>query len=68
MLVKRKISELRVSELRSELEKRKLDNKGLKSTLLQRLQKVIIYGFIKKTTNLNLKVFCVVCSVYLHFW
>ena len=40
MLVKRKIGELRVSELRAELERRKLDNKGLKSVLLQRLQKV----------------------------
>jgi len=40
MLVKRKIGELRVSELRAELEKRKLDSKGLKSALLQRLQKV----------------------------
>lgn len=40
--MKKKINELRVVELRQELEKRGLDSKGLKGALVQRLQKVFI--------------------------
>lgn len=40
MVVTKKIGELRVAELRIELDKRNLDNKGLKGTLVQRLQEV----------------------------
>lgn len=39
--MKKKISELRVAELRHELEKRGLDSKGLKGALVQRLQKAV---------------------------
>ncbi|KAK7792877.1 hypothetical protein R5R35_000431 [Gryllus longicercus] len=38
---KRKLVDLRVVDLRAELEKRGLDNKGVKATLIERLQKVL---------------------------
>lgn len=42
----RKIGDLKVPELRSELEKRDLDKTGVKAILLERLQKVsVLYLF-----------------------
>lgn len=41
-LESRKISDLKVPELRSELEKRDLDKTGVKAVLLERLQKASI--------------------------
>lgn len=38
----RSVSDLKVTELRSELEKRDLDKTGVKAVLLERLQKVSI--------------------------
>lgn len=42
MLESRKIYDLKVPELRSELEKRDLDKTGVKAILLERLQKVSV--------------------------
>lgn len=41
---KKLISELKVNELRAELEKRGLDKGGVKVTLLERLEKVCKFG------------------------
>lgn len=38
----RKVCDLKVTELRSELEKRDLDKTGVKAILLERLQKVSV--------------------------
>lgn len=38
----RKVGDLKVTELRSELEKRDLDKTGVKAILLERLQKVSV--------------------------
>jgi len=42
----RKICDLKVPELRSELEKRDLDKSGVKAILLERLQKVSVLNCI----------------------
>jgi len=39
----RKVCDLKVTELRSELEKRDLDKTGVKAILLERLQKVSVF-------------------------
>ena len=39
----KKLSQLRVVDLRAELEKRGLDKSGLKNALVERLEKVIMY-------------------------
>lgn len=44
----RKICDLKVPELRSELEKRDLDKTGVKAILLERLQKVRTHCEFKK--------------------
>lgn len=41
----RKICDLKVTELRSELERRELDKTGVKAILLERLQKVSVYKY-----------------------
>lgn len=45
-LESRKISDLKVPELRSELEKRDLDKTGVKAILLERLQTVSVGNII----------------------
>lgn len=42
----RKLSELRVVDLRSELDKRGLDKSGVKKDLVERLQKVAYYNYL----------------------
>lgn len=41
--VKRKLYELRVVDLRAELERRNLDKSGVKAMLIERLEEVYIY-------------------------
>lgn len=53
------LSDLRVVELRAELEKRGLDRSGNKQTLVERLQKV---GFVMATFVLDARV------LFVDFW
>ncbi len=47
----RKLTQLRVVDLRAELEKRGLDKSGLKGALVERLEKVITFISFWKFSN-----------------
>ena len=51
----KKLSQLRVVDLRAELEKRGLDKTGLKGALVERLEKVITFISCLKFTNIVFK-------------
>lgn len=55
----RKICDLKVPELRSELEKRDLDKSGVKAILLERLQNVSVYNCVVMTKHLTIQIPCI---------